>query len=189
MALPKFITPEEYLRMERASQERHEYFKGEVFAMSCASREHNLIAQNTSRHLGNQLEDRPWEVYQSDMRVKIPKSGLYTYPDVVVVCETPQFEGAEFDTLLNPTVIIEVLSSSTEKYDRSTKALYYRSIASLQEYVLISQESIQIEHYQRQEDQWGIRDINDLDGQLELASVGCSISVSDIYRKITFKPK
>jgi Uma2 family endonuclease len=187
MTLPKFITPEEYLRLERASQEKHEYFRGEIFAMTGASREHNLIAQNTSRHLGNQLDDRQCEVYQSDMRVRIPTTGLFTYPDVVVVCGIPKFEDDELDTLLNPTILIEVLSSSTEKYDRGTKALYYRSIPSLQEYVLIAQDNVQVEHYRRQEGQWGIADFNSLDSQLTLMSIGCSLNLSDIYKKVTFK--
>ena len=186
MALPKLITPEEYLRMERASQEKHEYYRGEVFAMTGASREHNLIAQNTSRQLGNQLDERPCEVYQSDMRVKIPTTGAYTYPDVVVVCGKPEFEDGELDTLLNPTVIIEVLSSSTEKYDRGRKALYYRSIASLKEYVLIAQDSIQVEHYGRQENQWSLTDISSLDATLTLASISCSIKIRDIFRKVDF---
>ncbi|MCA0455896.1 MAG: Uma2 family endonuclease [Chloroflexi bacterium] len=187
MALPKFVTPEEYLRLERASEEKHEYFRGEIFAMSGASREHNLIAQNTSRHLGNQLDNQPCEVYQSDMRVKIPSTELYTYPDVVVVCGTPEFEDTQLDTLLNPTVIIEVLSASTEKYDRGRKALFYRRIASLQEYVLIAQDNAQVEHYQRQSDQWIIQDFNTLDAQLNLLSIGCSIGVRDIYKKVIFR--
>ncbi|MBI1282082.1 MAG: Uma2 family endonuclease [Anaerolineaceae bacterium] len=187
MALPKYISPEEYLRMERGSQEKHEYFRGEIFAMTGASREHNLIAQNVSRHLGNQLDDYPCEIYQSDMRVKIPTSDLYTYPDVVVVCGTPEFEDTKLDTLLNPVVIIEILSSSTEKYDRGRKALYYRRIASLQEYILVAQDSVQVEHYRRQENQWGITDIMSLDAQLILSSIGCSINLSDIYKKVKSK--
>ena len=186
MALPKLITPEEYLRMERASQEKHEYYRGEVFAMTGASRDHNLIAQNTSRQLGNQLDEHPCEVYQSDMRVKIPTTGAYTYPDVVVVCGKPEFEDGELDTLLNPTVIIEVLSSSTEKYDRGRKALYYRSIASLKEYVLIAQDSVQVEHYGRQENQWSLTDISSIDATLTLASISCSINIRDIYKKVNF---
>lgn len=187
MALPKPLTPEEYLRLERKSEERHEYLKGEVFAMSGASRAHNLIAQNTSRMLGNQIEDRPCEVYQSDMRVKIQATGLYTYPDIVVVCDSPEFEDLELDTLINPTVIIEVLSASTEKYDRGKKFQHYRSITTLQEYILISQEMIQVEQYVRQKDQWGLRDFGVNEAILNLTSIGCSIQLSDIYRKVSFE--
>ena len=187
MALPRYISPEEYLRMERKSQERHEYYRGEVFAMSGASREHNLIAQNTSRSLGNQLDDRPCEVYQSDMRVKVSPTGLYTYPDVVVVCGEPQFEDAELDTLLNPTVIIEVLSESTEKYDRSKKFQHYRNVASLQEYVLIAQDEVHVEQFTKQGEQWVYADASKPDDVFTLPSIGCTLALSAVYKKVTFE--
>jgi Uma2 family endonuclease len=144
MAMPasqSFASPAEYLALERAAEHRHEYVSGRVYAMTGASREHNVIATNTSRALGNQLSGRPCETYQSDMRVKVSETGMYTYPDVVVACGTPAFEDAYVDTLLNPTVIIEVLSPSTEAYDRGEKFAHYRRLPSLREYLLIAQGS------------------------------------------------
>ena len=131
MALPKFITPEEYLRLERASQEKHEYFKGEIFAMTGATENHNIIAGSTFAALYSELRKKPCQIYPSDMRVRIPATGLYTYPDISVVCGTPEFEDDGLDTLLNPTVIIEVLSPSTEPYDRGKKFQHYRTIPTL----------------------------------------------------------
>jgi Uma2 family endonuclease len=189
MALPKFITPEEYLRMERASEERHEYFRGEVFAMSGASREHNLISANTNRHIGAQLDERPCELYQSDMRVKVSPTGLYTYPDIVISCGTPEFEDRELDTLLNPTVIIEVLSGSTEKYDRGKKFKHYRNISTLKEYLLIAQDTIHVEQFANQSGQWIYTDANSLDDVLTLSSIECTLALSSIYKKVTFKPE
>ena len=138
-SLPKArFTPEEYLALERQAEYRSEFFHGEIFAMAGASREHNLIAGNVSRELGNQLKGRPCETYQSDMRVKVSDTGLYTYPDVVVACGELAFEDDEVDTLLNPTLLIEVLSESTESYDRGKKFGYYRTIQSLAEYLLVA---------------------------------------------------
>ncbi len=189
MALPKFITPEEYLHLERASEERHEYFNGEIFAMSGASREHNLISANTNRHIGAQLDELPCELYQSDMRVKITPTGLYTYPDIVISCGTPKFEDTELDTLLNPTVIIEVLSSSTEKYDRGKKFQHYRNISTLKEYLLIAQDNIHIEQFAKQSSLWIYTDANSLDDVLTLASIECTLALSSVYKKVTFKPE
>jgi Uma2 family endonuclease len=190
VALPKpFMTPEEYLQYERASDVRHEYEDGEIFAMSGASREHNLIANNVSSRLTLQLEDRPCEVYQSDMRVRIPATRSYTYPDVVVVCDPPQFEDTQLDTLLNPTVIVEVLSPSTEPYDRGKKLKYYRRIATLQEYILISQEDVSVEQYWKQGDQWLYTALDSLTATLHLPSLACTLALSSIYQKVNFQPK
>src|SRR5580698_2706245 len=114
-------TPDEYLAMERSSPEKHEYCDGEVFAMAGASEKHNLIVANVVGELRNLLRRRPCKVYPSDMRVKIPATGLYTYPDASIVCHRPAFEDDTADTLLNPQAIVEVLSDSTEDYDRGTK--------------------------------------------------------------------
>jgi Uma2 family endonuclease len=138
----RFISPDEYLTIERASEIRHEYYNGEMFAMSGASRAHNLIATNIVASLRSQFAGRDCEVYQSDMRVKVDRKGLYTYPDVVAACEGPKFEDDEFDTLINPRVIVEVLSKSTEDNDRGTKFEMYRRLASLQDYVLVSQDKM-----------------------------------------------
>src|SRR5215211_3382177 len=144
------LTPEEYLAVERRSEVRSEYLAGEVFAMVGASKRHNLIVSNLIRVLGNQLLDRPCNVYPSDMRVKVSRIGKYTYPDVVVACEEEEFDDEERDTLLNPLVIIEVLSESTEAYDRGRKFEHYQYIESLTEYLLVSQEPYRVEQYVRQ---------------------------------------
>ena len=189
-AVPKpFLTPQEYLSRERRAETKSEYLRGEMFAMSGASREHNLIVGNVSRELGQQLRQRPCEVYQADMRVKVSPTGLYTYPDVTVVCGEPQFEDAEVDTLLNPTVLVEVLSPSTADYDRGGKFAHYRRLASLQEYVLISQDGPLVEHYVRQDsDQWLLTEQRGLEDMLVLPSIGCRIPLAEIYLKIRFAP-
>lgn len=180
------LTAEEYLAIERKTEFRSEYFAGEIFAMSGASREHNLIASNLNREIGEQLKDRPCEIYPSDMRVRVP-SGLYTYPDVVVVCGSPKFDDDHVDTLLNPLVLIEVLSESTADYDRGTKFKHYRQITSLREYVLVYQESAQIEHFVLGSDgKWSLTEIAGLDKTLSLESIECLIPLAEVYRKVTF---
>src|SRR5438094_499662 len=135
----RLLSPEEYLAQERRAEFRSEYLRGEVFAMAGASYEHTRIKDNFSREIGNQLKGGPCFVLTSDMRVKVNATGLYTYPDAVIVCEQGRFEDANVDTLLNPRVIVEILSDSTEAYDRGGKFGHYRQIASLQEYVLVAQ--------------------------------------------------
>jgi Uma2 family endonuclease len=180
----KIMTPEEYLAWERTSEQKHEFFQGEVFAMAGTTFEHNLIVGNLVRLLGNALKDSPCRVCPSDLRVKIPATGLYTYPDVTVVCQHPEFEDDHRDTLLNPQVIIEVLSDTTEAYDRGKKFQHYRSIPSLKNYILIPQKEILIEHYTPYQDGfWLWRDI--LPGrQLKIESIGCEIPVDEIYLKV-----
>ena len=180
------FTPQEYLALERKSETRNEYYNGEIFAMAGASREHNLIVANLLRDIGNQLEDRPCESYPSDMRVSIEATGLYTYPDVSVVCGEPRFQDREVDTLLNPTVIVEVLSPSTEAYDRGDKFRHYRRIDSLREFVLISQDRMMVERYTRQGKDWVLSDMTDPDQVLKLESIGCQIPLDRIYAKIKF---
>ncbi len=178
------LTPEEYLAMERASLEKHEYCDGEVFAMAGASWEHNLIVGNVVTALSNALRRTPCQVCPSDMRVKVPATGLYTYPDASVVCGRPVFEDAEADTLLNPQVIVEVLSESTEDYDRGTKLKNYRSIASLVDYVLVAQDEAAVEHHVRQPDgSWIMRE-HWAGGRIELVSVACGVDVNELYLKV-----
>lgn len=177
-------TPAEYLARERASSERHEFLAGEVFAMAGATFEHNKIVGNLVGELRSALRQRPCDVTPSDMRVKIPAFGLYTYPDVTVVCGDPQFEDEVRDTLLNPTVIIEVLSESTEAYDRGKKFRYYRSIPSLREYVLVAQDAISVERYTRGDGGvWSLQESGAGD-TLVLASIGCEVPVGEIYLKV-----
>ncbi len=180
-----FITPEQYLDLERKTDYRSEYLHGEVFAMTGASRRHNLIATNIVRSLGNQLDTRPCELYVSEMRVKVSAAGLYTYPDVVVVCGEPEFEDGFFDTLQNPTLLIEILSKSTERYDRIAKTDYYRTLDSLSEHLLVAQEEYLIEQYTRQPDgHWILAETSSLDGVVDLQSIDCSLSLVDVYRKV-----
>ncbi len=184
--VPKpFLSPEQYLAIERAAETRSEYFRGEMFAMTGASRFHNLIAGNVGRRLNEQFDDRPCEVYQTDMRVKVSPTGLYTYPDIVVTCEHPKFEDSSVDTLLNPQVLFEVLSPSTESWDRGKKFGNYRRIDSLREYVLISQDRMLVEKFARLPDgEWLLSEVSSPDDRLVLDSVSCSIRLSDIYAKV-----
>jgi Uma2 family endonuclease len=178
------LTPEEYLALERQAQHKSEYVNGRIYAMTGASRAHNLIVGNLVRELGTQLRGRPCETYASDMRVKVNQTGLYTYPDVVVVCGEPHFEDAQVDTLLNPTAIIEVLSESTESYDRGEKFAHYRRLQSLQEYVLIAQDKVRAECYVREGDRWILSEVAELDETLVLTSVGCTLRLRDVYERV-----
>ncbi len=185
---PNLITPDEYLELERKSEIRSEYIGGRIFAMSGASRRHNLIAGNLFRELSSQMRGRECEVYVSDMRVKIGPTGMYTYPDIAAVCGQPRFEGAHVDTLLNPMVIVEVLSESTEAYDRGEKFANYRRLDTLQEYVLVAQDKIRVEHYRREGEQWILSEISDPDSALDLPSIGCHVGLGAIYEKVDFNP-
>ena len=186
--VPKpFLSPEQYLAIERAAETRSEYFRGEMFAMTGASRNHNLIAGNVGRRLNEQFDDRPCEVYQTDMRVKVSPTGLYTYPDIVVTCGHPKFEDQSVDTLLNPQVVMEVLSPSTESWDRGKKFGNYRRIDSLREYVLISQDRMLVEKFARLPDgEWRLSEVSRPDDRLILDSIACSIKLSEIYARVEF---
>jgi Uma2 family endonuclease len=179
------MTTEEYLALERQALSKSEYFNGEVFAMSGASRRHNLISLNIGAVLRAQLKQRPCEIYTNDMRVKISRTGLYTYPDVVVVCGEPAFEDAEVDTLLNPLVLVEVLSKSTADYDRGEKFEHYRTLPSLQEYLLVAQERCHIVHYTRQPDHtWLLAETSALTDQIHFPSLACDLALSEVYAKV-----
>ena len=180
------FTPEEYLTRERKALTKSEYRNGRIYAMPGASRKHNLVTANTLVELHVQLQNRTCEVYPSDMRVKVHSTGTYTYPDVVVVCDEPRFEDSHFDTLLNPTVLIEVLSPSTAAYDRGEKFASYQKLDSLCEYVLIAQDSVCVEHYLRQEQDWDLTEFRSLDDVFQLPSIGCELSLQAIYAKVQF---
>lgn len=186
MSLPqRKYTPEEYLALERKAECRSEYYAGEIFAMSGASEKHNLIAGNIVAALHGQFRGRPCRVYVSDMRVKVSPTGLYTYPDVVALCGEARFDDVQRDTLLNPNVIIEVLSPSTEAYDRGNKAAQYRQLPSLMEYLLASQERMHVEHYVRQADgQWLFSEVSDTDARIHLPSINASVVLADIYENV-----
>lgn len=179
-----YVTPEEYLALERKAEYRSEYLHGEIFAMTGASRKHNLISGNVFAGLHRQLMGKPCEVYASEMRVKAAASGLYAYPDVIVVCGEPELEDDYLDTLLNPTVLFEVLSETTERYDPIAKS-GYRALESLAEYLLVAQDEISVEQYVKQVDgHWALTETRSIAGTIELNSIGCSLSLAEIYDRV-----
>lgn len=183
----KYYSPEEYLTIEREAGFKSEYYDGEIFAMAGASRMHNLICGNTFAAIHFQLKNRSCEAYTGDMRVRVSATGLYTYPDILALCETPRFDDEEKDTLLNPNMIIEVLSKSTESYDRGKKFAHYRTIPSLTEYVLISQNTFLAEQYIRQKDnKWLLSEYSDPGDTIELPSIDCILKLADVYEKVEF---
>ena len=180
-----YLTPEQYLATERKAEYKSEYIDGEMVAMTGASRNHNLITINTAREITQQLKGKPCEAYSSDMRVRIPATNLYAYPDLVVVCGEPIFEDDFVDTLVNPTVIIEVLSDSTESHDRGKKFRDYRSIDSLSEYLLIAQDEYRVERYMKQIDgRWLLSEARSINDQIELSSIDCTLALKEIYDKV-----
>jgi Uma2 family endonuclease len=184
------MTEAEYLALERSSQVKHEFMAGEVYAMSGASEPHNLITTSTIAILYNQLRGRPCKVYGSDMKVRTPATGSYAYPDITVVCGEAHFADDQRDVLLNPTVIIEVISPSTERYDRGRKFQHYRELKSLQEYILIAQDSPRIERFVRQENLfWQFNEAHGIDAALELSSIGCTLTLAEIYEQVSFEPE
>jgi Uma2 family endonuclease len=188
MGLPekKYITVEEYLEAESKSLEKHEYYNGEIFAMAGATVEHNRIVSNSLVELGIKLKDKNCVPYASDLRIKAEQSKLYTYPDISIICGEIQKSDDLFDTVTNPTVLIEVLSESTKDYDRGTKFLMYRNIPNLQEYILIdSMGAIKVEKYSKNNDgTWQLSDYENISDIIELKSVGIEIVLEDIYRGV-----
>ncbi|MGC2238761.1 MAG: Uma2 family endonuclease [Pyrinomonadaceae bacterium] len=186
-ALPKPVySADEYLALEENAEYRSQFYNGEIFAMAGASRKHNAISMNTSSNLHFQLRSRDCEIYQNDMRVKVTET-LYTYPDIVIVCGKPEIEKKRGENLLNPSVLIEVLSPSTEKFDRGEKAQFYRSMPSLREYVLISQDKSYVEHFIRQENGgWLLKEYSEMSETLRLPNIDCEIALSEVYAKVDF---
>ncbi len=188
-AIPKDRwTAADYLAFERDSDIKHEFWNGQIVAMTGATRRHNLIAGSVYASLYNQTVDRPCEVYVAEMRVHIAATGLYTYPDVAAVCGDVELEDDQLDTLLNPDVIIEVLSPSTEGYDRGRKFQQYRSISTLKEYILITQDRPTIERFMPgASGKWELTEAVGLEAILELPSIKCTLALADVYRKVTFE--
>ena len=179
-------TPEEYLTIERSNAEqKNEYYAGEIFAPAGSSERHNLIVTNIVRALSIQMKGRPCKVYSNDMRVKVNPTGLYTYPDIVALCGEAKFDDGQRDTLLNPTVIVEVLSKSTEGYDRGDKFEHYRKLESLAEYLLVSQDKHHVDHYIRQPDnQWLLSEASSLQAIVQLPSISCNLALPEVYDKV-----
>jgi Uma2 family endonuclease len=187
--LPKhYLTPEQYLDIERQAEFRSEYYRGEMFAMSGASYAHVGIVANAMRELGQQLRQGPCRPLSNDMRVRVTPA-LYAYPDIVVVCGEPQFADDTFEILLNPSVIVEVLSKSTEAYDRGLKFGQYRSLPSLSEYLMISSQQVSAELFTRQPDgRWLLTAVTRLEDSIDLPSVGCRLLLADLYEKVELSP-
>lgn len=179
-----YLTPEEYLTWERKQSFKNEYHNGQIIAMSGASRAHNRITVDITVQLSNQLMDGECEVFAGDMRVRTSPTVSYYYPDVIVVCGEPRFEDDTFDTLLNPILVVEVLSPSTAAYDRGEKFEYYKQLASLQEYILVSQDRVRVEHYRRQGTQWTHNTFQYLEDILSLPSIECEVPLHAIYRRV-----
>lgn len=174
-----------YLELERSGSSRHEFLRGELYAMAGGSLQHSQLQVNLISLLHAALRDRPCVVNSSDLRIKIEETGLLTYPDVSVFCGAPRFVDGHQDTLLNPLLIAEVLSPSTESYDRGAKFAHYRQLESLQEYLLISQEEARVERILRRDDgEWSLRCVTGLEGVLALSSVGVSLPLSELYHKV-----
>lgn len=189
-AQPKqYVTSEEYLEFERSTNEKHEYFAGAIYAMAGGSARHNRIAGSAYAALYAQLRQRNCNVYPSDMRVKSVQTGLYTYPDITIICGNEQYEDIKEDTLLNPTIIIEVLSPSTEKYDRGKKFQHYRSLLSLREYILIAQDEYHIEQFIRQSDNsWVFSEAVGREEQIIVSTIQCVLRLEEVYEKVEFTP-
>ena len=181
------LTVAEYLAFERSSESKHEFFDGELFAMTGGTPAHSLIASNFIREAGNALKDRPCVVYTSDLRVKVNATGLYTYPDVTIVCGEQKFDDNQSDTLINPTIVVEVLSKSNASYDRGPKSKHFRKIDSLQALILIEQDGPVVEVYRRQSDgKWILSDATELTESIAIEPIGISIPLAEIYRNVTF---
>jgi Uma2 family endonuclease len=185
-AAVQLLTEAEYLEIERAATTKSEFYNGRMFAMSGAKLEHVLITGNIAAELRASLRGRSCRVLPNDMRVKVSASGLYTYPDVSVVCGEPILEDERGDTLLNPVLIVEVLSPSTEAYDRGDKFAQYQWIESLQEYVLVSQDRCRIERYIRHEEEkdWLYTAVSEPSGSITLASIGCELALAEVYYQV-----
>ena len=183
----QFITPADYLVLERKALIKSEYLNGRIYAMSGASLQHNRIVAGLAVTVGNQLRRKSCEPFFGDMRVKVSPTGLYTYPDVVIVCGELRLEDQAFDTLLNPTVIIEVLSDSTEKYDRGEKFAHYRALDSLTDYLLVAQNQPRIERFNRQaEGHWLYSVADGLDAQMNVGEMDCVLRLNEIYERVVF---
>lgn len=182
----KTYTPEEYLALERTADYRSEYINGEIYAMAGAGAAHITLVGNIWGEIRQQHRGKPCRSYAIDMRVQVKPTGIYTYPDLVVVCGDFAFNDAKQDTLLNPTVIVEVLSPSTEAHVRGEKFAHYRKLNSLQEYVLLAQDKMHVERFTRQGDNWLLTEISDPEASLQLASISCTIPLAEIYRDVDF---
>lgn len=198
-ALPKHkLTEAEYLAIENAAEFKSEFYRGvmyplyrcELTGMAGASRDHNRVKDNIAIRIGGLLFDRRCETYTSDQRVRLSLSGMYAYPDVVIVCDRPQFSEFDRNTLVNPQIVVEVFSPSTELYDRGFKFTQYRQQPTLREYIMVAQDEMRIERYVRQPDNsWLLTVFDDPAGDFELASVSARVAMADVYRGVELPPE
>lgn len=189
MGIPelKYMTAEAYLSFERNSPDKHEYYKGEIFAMSGASRKHNKIDSNLRTAIGNWLKGKKCNVYGSNLRVSVKTESLYAYPDIVVVCGEELYTDNEFDTLTNPTLIIEILSPSTAAYDKGLKFELYRALPDLKEYILIDSNKIHVTQYKKNDDgTWLLKEYKNISDTLTLAAIQMPLPLKDCYEGIDF---
>ena len=178
----KYITPEDYLLNERLALEKHEYFQGEIFAMSGASISHNRLLKNCLSELRTKLKGKKCEPFGSDLRIHIPKNALFTYPDISIICGEIETTDDKFDTVTNPSVIIEILSPSTRDYNIGKKFYLYRDIESLKEYLLIDSEKITVEKYIRNDDNsWLLTEYKSIEDSFSIETVGLEMQLSDVY--------
>jgi Uma2 family endonuclease len=182
----KRYTPQQYLELERASETKHEYYAGQIYAMAGASLRHNAICYNLLGEFRTQLKTGACRGFGSDMRLKIESIALYTYPDVTIVCGDPILEDGVMDTILNPKIVFEVLSPSTERHDRGFKSTQYRTIESLSDYALIAQDSMHVEHYRRAEGEWVLKEYFQPTDTVIFDSIGCSLSLGEVYDRVAF---
>ena len=184
----QYITAEDYLYHERKAETKHEYFQGEIFAMSGASFVHNTIFSNTLADLVTKLKGKKCSAFGSDLRVHIPKNTLYTYPDITVICDKIENTDDSFDTAKNPTVIFEILSKSTRNYDKGQKFTLYRDIETLKEYILIDSENISVEKFSKNEDNsWTLTEYKNLDDVFHIKAIEVSIALNDVYDGVDFE--
>lgn len=184
----KYYSPEEYLTLEETAEYRSEYYRGEIFAMSGGSANHNRIIKNLIIALDMALEGKPCETFVTDMRLHVRKNSLYTYPDVMIVCDGIEYVKGRTDTFTNPVVIFEVLSESTQAYDRGAKFELYRAIETLQDYILVDQSRVHVEYFHKLEDgRWLLTEFNELEAVLRLEAVAVEIPLSRIYQRVEWE--
>ncbi|MEP6663581.1 MAG: Uma2 family endonuclease [Verrucomicrobiota bacterium] len=183
------LTEKDYLEIERAAPAKSEFFDGEMFAMAGGTFPHSLIGTNVAGEFRAHLKGKPCRAFNADLRVKVKATGLYTYPDLSVICGPPDFVDGEKDTITNPTLIVEVLSDSTEAYDRGAKFEHYRQMPSLREYLLVNQKEPRIEQFVRQTSgEWLLREASGLEGVLHSEALGISVSLREIFAEVEFPP-
>lgn len=179
------LSPEQYLEIERKAEFKSEYYNGEMFGLAGASLSHNKISSNIHVSLANQLKGKICEVFQSDLKIKV--TNLFTYPDIVVIYGEPEFYDDEKDVVTNPTLIMEVLSKSTENYDRGSEFELYRKILSLKDYFFVSQEKVSVEYYSKNpDDSWTLKEFYDIDQTIQIESIGCKLQLKEVYFRVKF---